>query len=60
MGERQKTWTKGCESFYCIEVQVLKTKVKIRDSKDPDGPVLSFDLEEWENFQNAVRRGVFD
>lgn len=60
MDERQGTWTKGCESAHCVEVQVLKTKVKIRDSKDPNGPVLSFDLEEWENFQNAIRHGVFD
>lgn len=50
----------GCDSGACVEVQVLKTIVKIRDSKDPEGPVLKFDLEEWENFQNAVRRGVFD
>lgn len=50
----------GCDSGACVEVKVLRTVVKIRDSKDPDGPVLKFDLEEWENFQNAVRRGVFD
>ena len=87
MTDPHGTWTKGCESGHCIEVQLSdewicqcadpsplsacesdtctkvrarETIVKIRDSKNPDGPVLKFDLAEWETFQNAVRRGVFD
>jgi hypothetical protein len=43
-----------------VEIQVLKTKVRIRDSKNPAGPFLEFDLEEWEQFQNAVRCHAFD
>lgn len=34
-------------------------QVRIRDSKDPDGQVLTFTREEWENFVNAVKSGTF-
>lgn len=53
-------WRKGCDSVNCIEVQVLKTIVKIRDSKNPDGPTLKFSLEEWEQFKDGINRGAFD
>lgn len=53
-------WKTACEGGACVEVQVLKTKVKIRDSKDPDGPQLSFDMEEWQQFKEGIIRGAFD
>lgn len=53
-------WRRACESGHCIEVLTLRTKVKIRDSKDPDGPWLSFSLEEWDNFKEGIIRGAFD
>ena len=43
-----------------MEVQDDGTTVKIRDSKDPGGPVLNFTLEEWTNFKEGVRNGTFD
>lgn len=53
-------WVKGCESAHCVEVMVQKTQVKIRDSKDPAGPVLKFTREEFELFSDAIKRGVFE
>lgn len=53
-------WIKGCESSHCVEVLPLKTMTKIRDSKDPNGPWLSFTTEEFDQFIGAVKAGVFD
>ena len=55
------TWRRGCESAHCIEVDTADpTVVKIRDSKDPDGPVLLFDFQEWNDFKEGIRNGAFD
>jgi hypothetical protein len=32
----------------------------VRDSKDPDGPVLSFTPDEWRAFTEGVKDGEFD
>ncbi|MFC0863631.1 DUF397 domain-containing protein [Sphaerimonospora cavernae] len=32
----------------------------IRDSKDPDGPVLAFTASEWDAFIGGVKDGEFD
>ena len=54
------TWLKACDSGACVEVSTDSGVVKIRDSKDPDGPTLTFDLEEWTNFKDGIIRGAFD
>lgn len=33
--------------------------VPVRDSKDPQGPALVFDVAAWSSFVAAVRRGEF-
>ncbi|WP_217196998.1 DUF397 domain-containing protein [Streptomyces buecherae] len=33
--------------------------VPVRDSKNPDGPTLTFDTQAWAAFVNAVQRGEF-
>lgn len=33
--------------------------VLVRDSKDPDGPVLSFTFAEWDAFLDGVVKGEF-
>ena len=32
----------------------------VRDSKDPQGPILRFDRESWAGFIDDVKRGEFD
>jgi hypothetical protein len=53
-------WRRACEGATCIEVLILRTKVKIRDSKNPEGPWLSFSKEEFDNFKEGIIRGAFD
>lgn len=45
----------------CVEVAGnLPGMVAVRDSKDPDGPVLGFATEEWAAFTANVKAGEFD
>jgi hypothetical protein len=34
--------------------------IAVRDSKDPDGPVLLYTPREWDAFLDGVKRGEFD
>ncbi|MFI1990818.1 DUF397 domain-containing protein [Actinoplanes sp. NPDC020271] len=38
----------------CVEVAHLKGRVLVRDSKDRDGTVLTFDLATWNSFLDFV------
>jgi hypothetical protein len=45
----------------CVEVAVLPDgQVTVRDSKDPDGPVLRFTPAEFTAFVAGMKRGEFD
>jgi hypothetical protein len=51
----------------CVEVAVVPGSkegsdyvITMRDSKDPDGPVLTFTPAEWEAFTLGVQDGEFD
>jgi hypothetical protein len=44
----------------CVEVRLAADQVQIRDSKDPDGPRLSFPPAAWAAFVDAVADGEFD
>lgn len=47
----------GC----CVEVGTCTCDgVHVRDSKDPDGPVLSFTRDDWRGFLAGVSEGQFD
>jgi len=39
-----------CESGNCVEVARIDNSYAMRDSKDPDGPVLTFSEREWKAF----------
>ncbi|GLX93936.1 DUF397 domain-containing protein [Herbidospora sp. NBRC 101105] len=43
----------------CVEVEVVSV-IKVRDTKDPQGPALSFTPGEWRAFCAGVRGGEFD
>ncbi|MET8541446.1 DUF397 domain-containing protein [Kitasatospora sp. NPDC004799] len=44
----------------CVEVAPgLPGLAPVRDSKDPEGPVLVFPVGAWESFVAAVRSGEF-
>lgn len=55
------TWHKACGSAAnCVEISRDGTNVLVRDSKDPDGPVLVFDEGEWAAHIDAAKAGALD
>jgi uncharacterized protein DUF397 len=43
------------DTINCVEVAPTPDAVAVRDSKDPDGPILWFGTDAWQRFVNAVR-----
>jgi hypothetical protein len=60
----QVVWVKSSFSFAngnCVEVAALPDgMIGIRDSKNPDGPVLRFTPGEWDAFLAGALAGEFD
>lgn len=56
---RRSRFSTGSDAT-CVEVAVHGGAVAVRDSKDPDGPVLRFTSAEWRVFLHGVREGEFD
>jgi hypothetical protein len=54
-----KATRSGGEGGDCVEIRRHGGTVQIRDSRDPDGTVLTFPAEEWHAFIEAVARGEF-
>jgi hypothetical protein len=44
----------------CVEVAVLSNGYAVRNSTDPDGPVLFFTQAEWDAFVGGAKDGEFD
>ena len=59
----EERWFKSSRSAgngACVEVALLPQAVVVRDSKDPRGPVLTFDPDAWREFIGSARTGEFD
>ncbi|MEU8568640.1 DUF397 domain-containing protein [Streptomyces pathocidini] len=46
----RKSSYSGSEGGNCVEVAAHPTAIHVRDSKDPNGPVLTFTPEGWSSF----------
>ena len=58
------TWHKstlsGANNDNCVEVANLPGGGRaVRDSKDPNGPMLNFTRAEWQTFTDNVKNGRF-
>ena len=57
------TWLKAQLSGangQCVEIASTRDKVAIRDSKDPDGPILTYTFAEFRAFLHGAQNGEFD
>jgi hypothetical protein len=43
-----------------VEVAVADTRIGVRDSKNPTGPVLQFTPMDWESFVDGTKLGRFN
>lgn len=56
-------WLKAYSSTVngqCVEVASALGSIAIRDSKDPDGPILVYTRSEFRAFLDGARNGEFD
>ncbi|MEV6977665.1 DUF397 domain-containing protein [Kitasatospora sp. NPDC093806] len=54
----RKSSHSNAEGASCVEVDDTRPG-RVRDSKDPGGPDLSFTSAAWQDFVTAVRAGEF-
>lgn len=58
--EWKKSSRSGTNGGQCVEVRRYDGVTQVRDSKDPDGPVLAFTAAEWRAFVGGAKVGEFD
>ena len=61
-GNNSLTWLTAlsCESGACVEVAANQNTILIRNSRQPDGPLIEYTPEEWHAFVSGVKKGDFD
>lgn len=50
----------GSSGGECVEVALLDGVNAVRDSKNPDGDVLSLEQDVWAAVVSQIKRGVYD
>ena len=58
--EWKKSSKSGANNGECVEVRRRDDAIQVRDSKNPDGPILRFTREEWSAFVGGTKDGEFD
>jgi len=51
--------TRCGESGSCVEVALAEDGIAMRESRNPNGPVLRFSRPEWGTFVAGIRAGDF-
>ena len=46
-----------CQDSDCVEVEATRYLVRVRNSRHPYGPTLTFTWEEWETFISGIEGG---
>lgn len=59
-----RQWVKssysGGANTECVEVAFTSQTTLVRDSKDPEGPVLAFPASAWTGFIAGIRGGLLE
>jgi hypothetical protein len=56
-------WRKATSSAHngaCVQVAAAAGGIAVRDSKNPDGPILLYTPNEWRAFLDGAKNGEFD
>ena len=55
-------WRKAaaCADGACVEVAIEENSVRVRNSEDCEGPVLTYTHSEWMAFLTGIRCGEFE
>jgi hypothetical protein len=56
----RKSRRSGNGGANCVEVAPVGGMIAVRDTKNPDGPTLTFDRAAWKTFTRCVRAGEHD
>ena len=48
-----------CQTDSCVRIAVRNNQIAISDSKDEDGPFLTFTRAEWDAFAAGVKADAF-
>lgn len=51
----RKSSSSGETGDNCVELAVVDRLIGVRDSKDPTGPILFFEPQEWASFVEQVK-----
>jgi hypothetical protein len=54
----RKSSYSGDNGGACVEVGTAGLAVAVRDSKDPDGPLLAFAADTWKAFSEQMKAGA--
>lgn len=54
-------WRKShhCASDKCVEVALGASAVHVRDSANPEGPLLAYGMRNWRTFVRGLEHGQF-
>jgi hypothetical protein len=59
-GSPQIAWRSACAGGECVEFARYEDTVLLRDSKDPESPVLTFRPQEIQAFFDGIKAGDLD
>jgi hypothetical protein len=51
----RKSSYSGSNGGNCIEIATAANAVAVRDSKNPDGPVLALRRQDWQRFADQIK-----
>ena len=50
----------SCDGGACVQVAADQDTILIRNSRQPDGPLVEYTPEEWHEFVSGIKKGDFD